>query len=84
MSPQLWCPLSYTSDLTRRLRRLPKLHALEISNRILGFGGERNAYRAQFVHATGFTTPDEQWVVKESRCETETGGQSRVRCARRC
>ena len=51
------------------MRRLPKLHEITISNRVMGFGGERNAYDARFVHATGFTGPDEQWVVKESRYE---------------
>ena len=44
--------------------------SISVSNRILGHGGERNAYMMHFKDGgDGFTERDEEWVVKESRHE---------------
>ena len=40
-----------------------------VSNRVFGFGGERNAYEARFLSKCNFTSSDEKWIVKESRYE---------------
>ena len=49
------------------LRPLRGFHDIEIAQRLLGHGGERNAFLMHFLAPTRFTTPDEEWVVKESR-----------------
>ena len=53
----------------RGLLLIRGLHDVEIASRLLGHGGERNAYLMRFVTPERFTTPDEEWVVKESRHE---------------
>ena len=54
-------------DFNTELEVLRGRHTLQISSRMLGHGGERNAYLMRFVTPTGFTTPDEEWVIKERR-----------------
>lgn len=54
-------------DLVADLRPLRGYHDVEIASRLLGHGGERNAFLMCFVTPTRFTSRDEEWVVKESR-----------------
>ena len=95
---EVYLPPKKLGSFEGELRRLPKLHEIEISNRLFGYGGERNAYearvitddsftsyamhtpcihhartpcmhQARFITDNGFTSPDEAWIVKESRYE---------------
>ena len=62
-------PPERLGDFNSDLIRLPDGHTLKISSKLLGHGGERNAFVAFFLSKNSFTTEDEEWVVKESRHE---------------
>jgi hypothetical protein len=62
-------PPERLGDFNSDLLRLPEGHTLLISSKLLGHGGERNAFVAFFLSKNSFTTEDEEWVVKESRHE---------------
>ena len=58
-SCEVYLPPKKLGSFEGELRRLPKLHQIEISNRLFGYGGERNAYEARFITNNGFTSSDE-------------------------
>lgn len=60
-------PPERLGDFVSNLRELRGLHDIEIASRLLGHGGERNAFLMRFLTPARFTTTDEDWVVKESR-----------------
>ena len=62
-------PPEKLGDFASDLRPLRGLHDVEIASRLLGHGGERNAYLMRFVTPERFTSAEEEWVVKESRHE---------------
>ena len=64
---EVFLPPERLGDFVSELRPLRGLHDIEIAQRLLGHGGERNAFLMRFLASTRFTTPDEEWVVKESR-----------------
>ena len=43
-----------------------------VSNRVFGFGGERNAYEARFITNNGFTTAEEACTHHRIRTCTRT------------
>ena len=62
-------PPKELGDFISKLQELRGAHDVLISNTLLGYGGERNAYLMRFARDNKFTTADEEWVVKESRRE---------------
>ena len=64
---EVYLPPSKLGDFRAPLRPLSGKHDIEISTRLFGYGGERNAYEAGFLNNTNFTNLLEEWVVKESR-----------------
>ena len=56
---EVYLPPKKLGSFEGELRRLPKLHEIEISNRLFGYGGERNAYEARFITKNGFTSSEE-------------------------
>ena len=53
---EVYLPPKKLGSFEGELRRLPKLHEIEISNRLFGYGGERNAYEARVTTDDGFTS----------------------------
>ena len=64
---EIFLPPERLGDFASELPALRGLHDIEIASRLLGHGGERNAFLMRFLTPTRFTTVDEEWVVKESR-----------------
>ena len=64
---EVYLPAERLGDFVSDLRRLRGLHDVEIASRLLGHGGERNAFLMRFLTPTRFTDTEEEWVVKESR-----------------
>ena len=56
---EVYLPPKKLGSFEGELRRLPKRHEIQISNRLFGYGGERNAYEARFITHNGFTTAEE-------------------------
>ena len=53
-------------DFGSDLERVRGYHDLLVSSRLLGHGGERNAYLMRFVTPNRFTGPDEDWCAPAS------------------
>ena len=53
---EVYLPPKKLGSFEGELRRLPKLHEIEISNRLFGYGGERNAYEARVITDDSFTS----------------------------
>jgi len=61
---EVFLPPTRLGDFVSAPRPLRGLHDVEIAGRMLGHGGERNAFLMRFLTPTRFTTCDEEWVVK--------------------
>jgi hypothetical protein len=61
---EVFLPPTRLGDFASAPRPLRGLHDVEIAGRMLGHGGERNAFLMRFLTPTRFTTCDEEWVVK--------------------
>ena len=78
---EVYLPPKKLGSFEGELRRLPKRHEIQISNRLFGYGGERNAYEARFITHNGFTTAEE--ACTQHRIRTCTRTRTRT-CTRTC
>ena len=69
---EVYLPPKKLGSFEGELRRLPKRHEIQISNRLFGYGGERNAYEARFITHNGFTTAEEACTHHRIRTRTRT------------